>query len=291
MTRPFEFALVSEGEQSPAEWRGLLRQAEDLGYGGVFVTDHCGQALSPVAALSAAAATTDTLRVGTFVLNVDLRNHALLAHELATLQLLSGGRTVAGLGAGWLDADYQHTGIARRAGHARLAGLRAAVARLREDLADRGVPQPTILLGGARRRMLEYAAAEADIVSVMSTIDGQGAEGYRDMLPGRTDTKVGWVRSAVPAGRARPVLNHVVWECFVTPRPAATVQALAGGLGCTVEEVGELAGFLVGTAREVADVLLRRRERWGFSLVTVPSRAIRSFAPVVELLCGPEGRA
>src|SRR5262245_44173183 len=78
--------------------------------------DHCvsgpfGRQLAPISALSAAAAATTRLHVGTMVLSNDYRHPVLLAHEAATLHAVSGGRFELGLGAGWYQPEYTTAGI------------------------------------------------------------------------------------------------------------------------------------------------------------------------------------
>jgi alkanesulfonate monooxygenase SsuD/methylene tetrahydromethanopterin reductase-like flavin-dependent oxidoreductase (luciferase family) len=63
-------------------------------------------------ALTAAAAATRTLRLGSLVLDNDYRHPVLLAKEAATLDVLSGGRFELGVGAGWLREEYERAGMA-----------------------------------------------------------------------------------------------------------------------------------------------------------------------------------
>ena len=69
--------------------------------------DHFTDQLAPVPALSAAAAATTTLRIGALVFDNDYKHPLVLAKELATLDVLSGGRVEIGLGAGWMETDYE----------------------------------------------------------------------------------------------------------------------------------------------------------------------------------------
>ena len=84
--------------------------------------DHFDHQLAPIAAMTAAAVATETLRVGCLVLANDYRHPVVLAKELATIDHLSGGRVEVGLGAGWMAPDYEQAGHALRpARRARLA--------------------------------------------------------------------------------------------------------------------------------------------------------------------------
>src|SRR3984957_7567403 len=115
MTHPrtFRFAaqLSKAPEHSATSWADQARKAEDLGYSTLLVPDHFGAQLAPVPAPMAAAHATSELRVGTLVFDNDYRHPVVLAKEAATLDLLSGGRLELGLGAGWMNTDYEQSGI------------------------------------------------------------------------------------------------------------------------------------------------------------------------------------
>ncbi|MFJ5294424.1 TIGR03621 family F420-dependent LLM class oxidoreductase [Streptomyces sp. NPDC088348] len=307
MSQPqgFQFALVSNGDTTEKGWRELARRAEGLGYDALLASDHVDQRLAPIPAVAVAAEVTDDLVVGTYVLNNDLRHPLMLARDVASLHALSDGRFQLGLGAGWYGVDYERTGIGFESGRVRYERLREAVAICRSHLSGRtidvgahyrvrqeaqdppGRPDgPRLLLGGTRRGMLSLAAHEADIVSVVPALGPEGPTDLNDCSPARLDEKVAWIRAQAAARGRSPHLNHLVWECFVTPRPTAVQDALARAIGRTPEELGELACFLVGTVAQIHDTLQARRERWGFDYVTVPASAAEPFAPVVAGLKG-----
>src|SRR5690349_9797209 len=109
--RRFRFAVELH---APFEGRSFLdsvREAEALGYSTLFVPDHFDEGLGPIAAMATAAAVTTTMRVGALVLDCDFRHPAVLSRELATIDVLSGGRLEVGLGAGWKRLDYDRSGI------------------------------------------------------------------------------------------------------------------------------------------------------------------------------------
>src|SRR4029079_2938594 len=93
------------------EWRDRCRRVEQQGYAGISLADHFGAQFAPLVALAAAATVTERCTLGVNVLANDFRHPALLAKELATLDVLSGGRVIAGIGAGWMTADYSSTGL------------------------------------------------------------------------------------------------------------------------------------------------------------------------------------
>src|SRR5438270_11528397 len=109
--RPFRFGVVAESAPSREAWITLVRRAEDLGYATFLLADHYVNEFPPIAALMAAADATRTLRVGSIVFDNDFRHPALLAKEVATLDLLSGGRFELGIGAGWHRPEYEQVGL------------------------------------------------------------------------------------------------------------------------------------------------------------------------------------
>ena len=96
------------------EMGSYLRRAEDLGFDSAVSIDHllltppayaCTW-LEPIAMLSALAGVTRTIRLGTMVLVLPLRNPVYFAKEWATLDLLSGGRSILGIGVGWHEEEF-----------------------------------------------------------------------------------------------------------------------------------------------------------------------------------------
>ena len=103
-------------------WARYLRRAEDLGFESAVTIDHllltppayaCTW-LEPMTMLAALAGVTRTIRLGTMVLVLPLRNPVYFAKEWATLDLLSGGRTILGLGVGWHEDEFALMGVPYR---------------------------------------------------------------------------------------------------------------------------------------------------------------------------------
>src|SRR5213593_2376338 len=118
MTRPhrFRFGLLGENVRSATELMETARRAEAAGFATFLLRDHFidkpfGHQLAPLVALATVAAATETLRVGSLVICNDYRHPVLLAKEVATLDLLSGGRFELGLGAGFSQTEYEQAGI------------------------------------------------------------------------------------------------------------------------------------------------------------------------------------
>jgi probable F420-dependent oxidoreductase len=104
-----------------AEMGRYLRRAEALGFEAAVTIDHLLTTppayactwLEPIALLSALAGVTERIRLGTMVLVLPLRNPVYFAKEWATLDVLSGGRSILGVGVGWADDEFALMGVPR----------------------------------------------------------------------------------------------------------------------------------------------------------------------------------
>ena len=99
--RPFRFLADARDIASLEQLRETVRHAESIGIDTLVVPDHLIPQMAPMPAMAAITALSDRLRVSAFVLNNDLRHPAVLAQDLATLDVLSGGRLDVAIGAGW----------------------------------------------------------------------------------------------------------------------------------------------------------------------------------------------
>lgn len=99
----------------------LARKAEDLGYHSVWVSERVAvpvdqphpyePSVDPWVVLAYVAACTERVVLGTTVSQIALRDPVLMARELATLDILSRGRTIVGAGAGWVQAEFLATNV------------------------------------------------------------------------------------------------------------------------------------------------------------------------------------
>src|SRR5690349_24348644 len=110
--RTIRFATSAGRTNDPSTLRALARRAEDLGYSTFGLADHFMIPFAPLVAGQAVADATTKVRVGQVVMASDFRHPAVLAKELATLDVLSGGRVEIGIGAGWMRAEFEAAGIA-----------------------------------------------------------------------------------------------------------------------------------------------------------------------------------
>jgi probable F420-dependent oxidoreductase len=279
----------------------MVRRIEGLGYSALNVGDHLDGRLAPLAALMAAAGATSTLRLGCFMLCNDYRHPALLAHEFATVDQLSGGRLEPGLGAGWLASDYERVGIAFDPAGVRVDRLAAAIGVVKSELAAHlavfgadastrldGRDRPPLVMGGGGRRVLGMAAREADIVAFNATLSSTAAA----IRPGASISaaavaeRVEWVRAA--AGERYAQLESQVFVHGVQVTSARIEAAAVTGdrMGLSAAEVLASPHALVGSVEQLTEDLLERRELYGFSYVSIPVDAVDAFAPVVARLVG-----
>ncbi len=307
--RTFRFGVQLHTATSGPEWADLARRAEDLGYSTLFLPDHFGDQLAPVPALMAAADATTDLRVGTLVFDNDYKHPVVLAKECATLDVLSGGRFELGIGAGWMNTDYEQSGIAMDKPKVRVDRMEEAIAVLKQAFADGpqdfagehyritgydGLPKPAqrphppFLIGGGAKRVLSIAGREADIVGINPSIPNGAvdSDAAKTGLAEFTDQKLAWVREA--AGDRYPdlELNMLQFACIVTDDRQGTLEAMAPAFGVSPEDVAEYPHAMVGSIEQICDDLERRRQRWDVSYVVVQGDAMEAMAPVVAKLAG-----
>src|SRR5438105_2867467 len=114
--------LLPGSEQTHGDQiRRFATHAEELGFESLFITDHLLTAhrfyrvswTEPLITLAHVAAVTSRILLGTSILVLPTRNPVVLAKEISTLQHLSGGRFIYGIGAGWYDKEFEATGSKR----------------------------------------------------------------------------------------------------------------------------------------------------------------------------------
>jgi probable F420-dependent oxidoreductase len=291
------------------EWREKARQVESLGYSTLFLPDHFGDQISPIAGLMAAADATTTLRIGSHVFDNDYRHPVVLAKEAATLDLLSDGRLDFGLGAGWLASDYEQTGIPYDPPGTRIERMAEALQIIKSFFAGGSVsfagkyyrvagveaspsavqkPHPPIMLGGGGRRMLSLAGREADIVSINYKL----SEGRinRNLvhtgMPEATNEKLAWIKDAAGDRFSKIELCATVFTFSLTDDRDGVAAAFAAGLGSEPRDLLEMPHFLIGSIDQMVEDLRVRRERFGISYVVLPDSAMESLAPLVARLTG-----
>ena len=162
--KPFRFGVNFGHAQSRAQWQETARKVEDLGYATLTVPDHLTDLIAPMPALVSAAEATTHLRVGTYVLNNDLRHPVLVAREAASVDLLTDGRLQLGLGAGSIQSEYDQAGLGFDRVATRVERLAEAVTIIRGLL--QGEP---VTLAGRHYRVSSHAISSPSSPETPST--------------------------------------------------------------------------------------------------------------------------
>jgi len=297
LKRAFRFGVVAAGARSADAWLAKARRIESLGYTSLVIPDNLRYTLAPLPALAAAAAATTSLRLGTYVLANDLRNPVLLAKDVASLDLLSGGRFELGIGAGRPDSAAENAmlGLSFDAGGVRVARLAESLGILKALLAGQRVdlaagayhasgaevsplpvqqPRVPILVAGSGRQMLRLAAREADIIALGLPPDA---------TEGVVAERVEWIREAAGErfGDIELNINLMAVGERVPYQLAQRMHLSASDLA----ERGSMAA-LSGSTEAMCEQLQLRRERLGVSYLLVSDELMDDFAPVVERLSG-----
>lgn len=307
--RRFRFGVQIANAASAEDWTALARRAEELGYSSVFMPDHFGDQFAPVPALMAAADATTDLRIGTLVLANDYKHPVVLAKEVATLDVLSGGRFEFGIGAGWMNTDYDESGIEHDRPGVRIdrlaESLQVCKGLFGKDPVDfdgahyrisalNGLPKPVqsphppILIGGGGKRVLGLAAREADIVGVNPKLtSGQvDSSAARNGAPELTDEKIRWVKDAAGDRYSDLELNMLVFAVVVTDDRKGTAEMMAPLFDLDPDVVEDYPLAWIGTEDQIVESLQARRDRWDVSYLVVQADAMEAAAPIVARLAG-----
>jgi probable F420-dependent oxidoreductase len=284
-TDAIEFGVNFRTAASPAEFTSLVRRADELGFDVLAAPDHLG-APDPFVALSGAAMVTSRLRLRTYVLNAAFWNAALLAREVATLDLLSGGRVELGLGAGYNRSEFDDAELPWSRLEERVQVMERLLLEVRRRLADPSMqPKPVqphvpVMVGAMSGLGLAVAARHADVV---------GFSGLR-LVKGRltlcsseeTAERVAEVKG-LAAGR--PYRSDVLLQRVVVdgdPQQAAAAFASEVGGEVNATEILDSPFVLMSPDPTQAVAELRRRKAvFGFDSVTTHQPSMEALGEVV----------
>lgn len=292
-----------------SSWLTLARRVEAGDFAALLMGDHPGSGTSPWPALGAAAAVTDRLQVGTYVLQCGVREPVHIAADAATLEMLAPGRVILGLGAGhtpveWTDLGRVRPVAARRV--ARLGEVVDVVVRLlagetvtvsgrhvqvhQASLKDLPVGRDiTLAIGGGHPDLLRLGAQRADIVA-MSGLGRTLPDGHRHAVrwsPADLGTQLRLVQDAARTASRTPVLDALVQRTVVTRDRAGALSELARGMAgppVVVEHLATTPHLLVGTHEEMAEQLVTQAQQWGISSYVIRESAVSDLEPVLALL-------
>jgi probable F420-dependent oxidoreductase len=210
-TRPLKVGVQLPEVEREVRWpemREMVRAAEGVGLDSIWVGDHLLFRDPPLpprgpweawSVLAAVASITQRVELGPLVASVSFHNPAMLAKKAATIEEISGGRLILGLGAGWNEVEYRAFGFPfdHRVDRFEEAFtvIRGLLRDGRVDFAGRFhqardcllVPRPPrpggppIMVGSTGPRMLRLAAAHADAWNAWFTTFGNRPEGIEDL--------------------------------------------------------------------------------------------------------------
>lgn len=299
---PVRVSVQGRPTDGPA-WQELARDVEARGFEALLVPDHPGSTVAPLVALAAAAAVTDRIRLGTYVINAGAWDPLPLANEVAALDVMSGGRALLGVGAGHTPTEWTAVGRAFPSARERVDRMIELVDATRALLAGDVVshegdafalvdavvqPRPVqhpipLLIGGNGGRVLRYAATTADVVGITGLGDTQpdGHTHVVDWSPAGLERILDLVRgTAERAGRA-PELDALVQHVEVTDDAAAAAAALAPHVaGATEDDLLRSPFVWIGTVDEIAAELRAHALDEGITRYTVRADTIGDVARI-----------
>lgn len=318
---PFRFGFTGGASSKREKLLASARAVESLGYSTFGLADHLVRPFAPIVAGQAVADATSTLRITQTVLAQDFREPAVLAKELATLDVLSEGRLQIGLGAGWLQQEYVDAGMRFDAASLRIERLEETAIILKGLFSEGkfsfagehyrisdldGLPKPVqqprppIMIGGGGKKVLSVAGRQADIVQLMpSNPGGKSLLDPSQFSAEAIDQKVGWIRDAAGPRFEDVELSAQLLECAVTDDPEQHLADFADRIAFVTERMGgarvafdhdELRRspiVAVGSLDEVCDKLLATRARFSISYFAAPIDARpEALAAVIARLAG-----
>lgn len=304
MKMEFGLQLIN---MEPDQFRANAQAVEELGYDLIVFPDHIvlegperqfdphALAYDTIVMAAVVAEATKKIRIGHLVLCNLFRHPAITAQTLMTLDRVSGGRLLAGLGTGWTETEFQMTGIPFPPIAERLRMLDEALACIislwtneRTTFAGEFYkfsdailwpkplqePHPPIIVGGGGKGLLRIAAEYADYVNIIPDA-GKGGKisiaNVKRMTDDSFREKVIFVRDeAQRCGRnpdAIKVSNFVFTLAITDSREATrkTAEMMSAMLGQTPEGILMSPMSLIGTPDECVTELKRRAKTWGVS--------------------------
>ena len=240
---------------------------------------------------------------------IDYHVPAVLAKEVATLDLLSDGRLELGIGAGWSGVEYEAMGLHFDAPGRRIAKLKEVIALVKAhcvgaELSCEGTyvnvhgyqgtpqtvqrPHPPIMIGGGGKKVLTFAGREADVVSINTVpFTARNDDGLTPQE--EAVRRFEYVRAG--AGTRIGDLDIESSPFFVavidsTADTEDAYQRMATKTGMALEILRDHPNVLVGPPDAIAETLEERREALGTNYITVQQWQAERFAPVVARLTG-----
>jgi probable F420-dependent oxidoreductase len=266
-SRAFRFSIGIHSAKSSAALRDKARRLEDAGFDALYLPDHIG-APAPFPVLTAIAAATSTVRVGTYVLNACFYKPALLARDAAAVNDLSDGRLELGLGAGYVREEFEAAELPYPSAGQRVDYLEHVTTYLKKHL-----PSVPILIAGNGKRLLTLAAQQADIIGLTGANDAGAGNSLGE--------RVKFVRAAAGDRFADLELNLAITGVSDSSGKPDLSMTRRYAPDLSDEQLLALPAVLSGSPRDIANTLRDYRETYGLMSVTVQEHHAETFAKVI----------
>jgi probable F420-dependent oxidoreductase len=309
MSRPFRFATQTGPFHDASQLRVRAQEIEAFGYEELYSSDHIGMAaglnsVDPFVALIIAAEATTTLRVGPLVLNNEFHQPALLARTVISVDQMTQGRLVLGMGTGYAQVEHDAIGMRLRAPGPRVTRFGESLQVLRElcdigsctfdgdhhqiDISELGIrpvqQRIPFLIGGHGRRVVSLAGQHADIfqfTGLTHAADGTPSGGGFGIEQIRE--RAAWLTEA--AGNRNDVIERSALVQVAAVGAAAHAEAMATErLAHYADVIDDTPFILSGSLEQIIDKIERLRRDLLISHFVV--RDAEGFAPVVAALAG-----
>lgn len=300
--RPFRFGFQETASSDPDGIRAAATTAEKVGCDEYWSSDHIGAA-DPYLPLQFAADATTTLRVGPLTLNNEFHHPAMIARTIATLDRLSSGRAILGLGTGFAQHEHDATAIPLRPPGERVSRFGETLEVVRalldtgsctfagehhqiaiDDLGVRPVQSRVpFLVGGNGPRVIGLGARHADIFQFTGlTFPPEGRPDTAGMRLDEVRKKRDRFEAAAGDRLDDVELSALVQRAVVGDDTAAAVDEITERTGLAGDDLAECPFFLIGSVAELVDKLGRLRDELGISHYVI--RDAEAMAPVIAQL-------
>ncbi len=318
MVQPSFGVVVEHIGSSLSMWRERIRKIEDLGYNAILFPDHIDYAgvtdFGPIAAMGSAISLSRTLQFWSFVFNNDVRNPVALAKEVATLNMLSDGRVVFGLGSGYLEDDYRQCGIRLDPAGIRIDRFEEALHIIKKVFKGDGVsfsgkhysieaegPHlaqkscPPIYIGGGGQRVLSIAAREADIIGLAPRNTKYGID-LQSATAEATAQKVEWIRAAAGNRFSQLTLSCMLFHVNITEQKPEEAAERAKNFfqqrfkqELSIQEILGSPHLLIGSEEAICEALLKAQQMYNVSSFSVLEKDMDTFGRIIA--CFDEQKA
>ena len=309
MARPFRFAIQTGPLHDAVELRKRAQEIESMGYDELFSSDHIGTAfglnsVDPFVALVIAAEATTRLRVGPLVLNNEFHQPALLARTAISVDQMTEGRLVLGLGTGYAQVEHDAIGMRLLPRGPRVTRFEESLHVLRDlcdqgscsfqgkhhqiDMAELGI-RPVqdhipFLIGGHGRRVVSIAGRHADIFQYTGLTHGDdGTPSGGGFALDQIQERAVWLAEAA-GERDDDIERSVLVQMTAVGAEADADMRASDRIAPYVDVFDDTPFMLSGSLEQIIDKIERLREDLLISHFVV--RDAEAFAPVVEALAG-----